>query len=116
MASAEVLHEMERQDDDLYAWCAARVGMFLELIEPLQTEVSAIVAEYPKLVATGRNRADPFVIGAARLRKEPLAVVTEETPHRASRDRPKIPFICGELNIRCIPFIDLLRETGWKLP
>ena len=116
VASAEVLHEVERQDDDLHAWCIERDGMFLDLIEPLQTVVTAIMAEYPKLVATGRNRADPFVVGVARLHTESLVVVTEETPHRASRNKPKIPFICGEMDIRCIPFIDMLRETGWKSP
>lgn len=115
VASAEVLHELERQDDDLYAWCDARDDMFLDLIEPLQSTVTAIMAEYPKLVATGRNKADPFVVGVARLSARNLVVVTEETPHRASRNKPKIPFICGELNIRCISFIEMLRETGWKL-
>lgn len=115
VASVEVLHELKRQDDDLHAWCADHGDMFLELIESLQNEVTALMAEYPKLVATGRNRADPFVIGLACLRKEPLTVVTEETPHRASQNKPKIPFICGEKNIRCISFIEMLRETGWKL-
>jgi hypothetical protein len=114
VASAEVLHELERQDDDLCTWCDDRDGMFIDLIDPLQTEIATIMRDYPKLVATGRNRADPFVIGVARLRAERLAVVTEETPHRASRNKPKIPFICGEMNIRCIPFIEMLRETGWR--
>jgi hypothetical protein len=116
VASVEVLHELERQDDDLLAWCNDRDDMFVDLIEALQNEVIDIMAQYPRLVATGRNRADPFVIGVARLRREPLTVVTEETPHRASRNRPKIPFICNELNIRCVRFIDLLRETGWRMP
>jgi len=116
VASAEVLHELERQDDDLHTWCSERDDMFLDLVESVQTEVTAIMAEYPKLVATGRNRADPFVIGVARLPREHLVVVTEETPHRASRNRPKIPFICDEMNIRCMRFIDMLRETGWRSP
>ena len=115
MASAEVLHELERQDDELRAWCKTRERMLLELIEPLQDEVTAIVGEYPKLIATGRNRADPFVIALARLRSESLTVVTEETAHRASRNKPKIPFICREKGIRCISLVDMLRETGWKL-
>ncbi|MGQ0664208.1 MAG: DUF4411 family protein [Pseudomonadota bacterium] len=115
VASVEVLHELAGQDDDLHTWVKVRDAMFLDLIEPLQNEVTAIMAEYPKLVTTGRNRADPFVVGVACLGKESLTVVTEETSHRASRNKPKIPFICCAMNIRCIRFIDMLRETEWRL-
>ena len=115
VASAEVLHALGRQDDELHAWCNDRENMFLDLIDALQDEVTAIVAEYPKLVATGRNRADPFVIGVARLGSEPLTVVTEETSYRAGPNKPKIPFICREKGIRCITLVETLRETGWRL-
>jgi len=115
VASAEVLVELERQADDLHEWCSDRDDMFLDLVDPLQDAVTAIMQEYPKLVATGRNQADPFVIGVAQLRNENLTVVTEEAASRASKNKPKIPFICGEQDIRCITLVDMLRETGWKM-
>jgi Domain of unknown function (DUF4411) len=115
IASAEVLFKIERQDDELCAWCKDREAMFVDLIDPLQDQVTALLAEYPRLVAMGRNRADPFVIGVARLTNELLTVVTEETGHRASANKPKIPFICQEKNMRCIPLVEMLRETGWRM-
>jgi len=115
VASAEVLVELERQDDDLSAWAKDRDDLFLDLVPELQDVVTNIMQTYPKLVATGRNQADPFVIGVAQMHNEPLTVVTEETATRASHNKPKIPFICAEQDVRCITFLDMLRETGWKM-
>lgn len=92
-----------------------REDMFVDLIEPLQDQVTAILGEYPRLVAMGRNRADPFVIGVAQLSNDPLTVVTEETSHRANANKPKIPFICQQKNLRCISIVEMLRETGWRM-
>jgi len=81
----------------------------------LQDAFTAIMKEYPELVKRGRNQADPFVIGVAQLRNENLTVVMEEAASRASKNKPKIPFICTEQKIRCITLVDMLRETGWKM-
>jgi hypothetical protein len=115
VASVEVLHEIERQSDDLHEWCVDREHAFLDLIDDLQTRVAALLQTYPRLVAAGRNRADPFVIGVAGLDPSRLAVVTEETGQRASMNKPKIPFICQREGIRCVSFVDMLRETGLRL-
>ena len=113
IASVEVMNEIWRQTDDLHNWCADRDDAFLELIDELQTSVSTLLDRYPRLTAAGRNRADPFVVGVAMLASDRMTVVTEETGHRASEARPKIPFICERMNIRCISFVDMLRETGF---
>ena len=115
VASAEVLFELERQDDEVHAWAKQRNHMFLDLIVPLQDQVSYLMKNYPKLVSTGRNRADPFVVGLARLRDDPLTVVTEETRFRAGPNKPKIPFICDQEGIPCVSLVKLLRDTGWRL-
>jgi len=32
-----------------------------------------------------------------------------------SANRPKIPYVCGQLGIDCLGFIDLIRTEGWRL-
>jgi len=114
-ASREVLTELEKQDDDLCRWCKVREDdLFIDLIEELQDAVTALVAKYPKLVATGRNKADPFVIALATLSKPPLIIVTEEGPLSGSAKRPNIPFICSNEGLTSQPLITLLRDTAFK--
>jgi hypothetical protein len=114
-ASREVLTELEKQDDDLYRWCKVREDdLFIDLIEELQDAVTALVAKYPKLVATGRNKADPFVIALATLSKPPLIIVTEEGPLSGSPKRPNIPYICNNEGLISQPLITLIRDTAFK--
>lgn len=116
-ASKEVFAELERQDDDLFQWCKEREDtLFIDLIEELQDAVIALQARYPKLVATGRNKADPFVIALATLSSPALIIVTEEGQQSGSDNRPNIPFICRKENLISRPFIALLRETGFRFP
>lgn len=116
-ASREVLTELEKQDDDLYHWCKVREDdLFIDLVEELQDAVTSLLAKYPKLVATGRNKADPFVIALATLSKPtPLIIVTEESTMNGSAKRPNIPFICSSEGLTVNPLITLLRNTGFKL-
>jgi hypothetical protein len=58
----------------------------------------------------GKNRADAFVIAVAQLKKG--IVVTGEV--NGTTDRPKIPYICSQLGVPCIRFLDLLKREGWK--
>ena len=115
-ASREVLTELEKQDDDLYHWCKVREDdLFIDLVEELQDAVTALLAKYPKLVATGRNKVDPFVIALANLSKPPLIIVTEESTMSGSAKRPNIPFVCSNEGLTANPLIKLLRDTGFKL-
>lgn len=115
-ASGEVLVELEKQDDDLYQWCKARDNdLFIDLVEELQDAVILLLAKYPKLVATGRNKADPFVIALATLAKpDPLIIITEEGPQSGSAKKPNIPFICNKEGLTSQPLIKLLRDTNFK--
>jgi hypothetical protein len=114
-ASLEVLHELKKQDDDLYSWCKARAStLFIDLEDELQDAVIAIEAKYPKLIATGRNKADPFVIALATISKPtPLIIVTEEGPLNGSVKRPNIPYICREEGLHFQPLVALLRDTNF---
>ncbi len=64
----------------------------------------------------GISGADPFVIAAALLDKERWHVVSSENPANGSAERnPNIPFVCTQLGIKHIRFIDMLRMENWQL-
>ena len=68
VAVQDVLMELERQDDDVFAW-AKRHVTFVPLEEEIQASATEILARFPQLVNTRRSRsvADPFVIALARV-------------------------------------------------
>jgi hypothetical protein len=68
LAVQDVLLELERQDDDVFAW-AKRHVTFVQLEDEIQASATEILARYPQLVNTRRSRsvADPFVIALARV-------------------------------------------------
>ena len=111
--SEEVYVELEKKDDGLHDWLMSRKEVLVPIDEAIQATVSGLLAEHPRLVDTHRNRsqADPFVIATAEHLK--AVVVTGEKP-RGKLDTPKIPDICGVRNLRCIGFLEMLRELGWK--
>ena len=111
--SEEVYVELEKKDDGLHDWLKARKEVLVPLDEGIQKIVIELLAAYPRLVDTHRNRsqADPFVIATAE-RLGSSAVVTGEKP-RGKLDTPKIPDVCELRGLRCITFLDMLRELEW---
>jgi hypothetical protein len=111
-ASPMVLLELQRQDDDLYAWAAAKPEMFIDLDEAQQQEVREIMANHDGLVRPAEDRvnADPFVIALARCRG--LAVASEER-RSGNPDTPKIPNVCAARGIRCVNLLGLMGDLGW---
>jgi hypothetical protein len=81
--------------------------------EKIQRIALELLEAHPRLVDTHRNRsqADPFVIATAEHLK--AVVVTGEKP-RGKLDIPKIPDVCEARDIRCITFLEMLRELEWK--
>ncbi len=113
IATVEVLVEIERKDDDLFAWVKKRKdALFIQIDEPIQLVVADILAQFPKLVDTRRNRsaADPFVIALAQFRS--ATVVTGERPTNTPH-RPNIPDVCSARSIPCIPLLKLIRNERW---
>jgi len=88
------------------------LDLFVEVDQQIQAAVTSILAAYPKLVdvKSGGSGADPFVIALAQVNG--WTVMTEERPR--SMINPKIPDVCGALNIRCISTLGLIREQGWS--
>ena len=112
-ATEEVLHELERKDDDVFAWAKARADvLFIPIDDAIQPVVSEILGRFEKLVDTRANRsaADPFVIALAQLKR--CTVVTGEHPSN-SPDRPHIPDVCSALSISSISLLQMMRAEGW---
>ena len=112
MATEEVFHELEKRDDEVYAWVRERKHMFAPIDGDIQLRVAQILGDYPKLLDTrrGRSGADPFVIAFALM--EGRTVVTGEKP-TGSPDRPNIPDVCSGLGVSAISLLDLFRQQRW---
>lgn len=107
----EVERELAKRADAVHVWVKQQPDLFVDLDSPLQRATTAVLAAHPRLVGKGhgRNGADPFVIGLARLTGG--VVVTEERPRNLSS--PKIPDACNALGIRCLSLVAFIREQGW---
>jgi uncharacterized protein DUF4411 len=108
IASEEVYVEIAKKDDDLHDWIQARKSMLVAPEEAIQQRVAELLGKYPRLVDTlkGRSQADPFVIATAMERG--AAVVTGEVMGTA--EKPRIPFVCQAEGVRCITFLEMIRE------
>jgi hypothetical protein len=114
VSSEEVYHELERKTDDLFEWAKARRQLFLALDQPVQTAVTEVLAQFPRLVdsRTGKSFADPFVIATAQITK--TIIITGETATGSPERRPKIPDACAHYGIECLNLVELIRREGWK--
>ena len=110
-SSEEVYVELQKKDDEIHDWMKARKEMLVPLTEEIQTIASDLLAEFPRLVDTLRNRskADPFVIATAIDRK--ATVVTGE-PITGNMTKPRIPDVCNVREVRCINFLQMIRELN----
>lgn len=112
-STEEVLHEIERKDDELFEWVNGRRSMFIEIDDAIQRSVQSLLAKYKKLLDTRKNRsgADPFVIALAEVNG--CSVVSNEL-RTGSLNRPNIPDVCADMGIRCITLLELIREQQWQ--
>lgn len=112
IATEEVLHELAKKDDDVYAWAKEREEMFIPIDDQIQPAVADILEQFEKLLDTRKNRsaADPFVIALARI--EDCTVVTGEKLTE-SLDRPNIPDVCRALGILDFNLLQMMRNEGW---
>lgn len=113
-ATEEVLIEVTRQDDELVQWIEGYSDeLFIEVDEPIQREVKAILEKHPGLIharGRGHSGADPFVIALAKLHV--CTVVTEER-RSGSEKHPKIPDVCDDLGVPCLRLAGLITQEGW---
>ncbi len=88
----------------------SRKQMLMAPEKPIQEIVAQLLSKYPRLVDTLKNRsqADPFVIATAIFRR--ATVVTGELG--GTPTRPRIPDVCQAEGVRCMNFLEMLREFG----
>lgn len=113
ISSEEVLRDLKKKEGDVvHAWADSHEAMFQPLTEDVQRVVTEIMAKFGRLVdaRSGKSMSDPFVIATAVTKG--CVVVTEEGP--GSEQRPKIPYVCAVLGIKCIRLRDLIVEEGWR--
>jgi len=111
VASEEVLHELERQDDDLLTWAKGQNGLFVPMDAAIEDAVKRVVA-IPNVVkgTSTENSADPFVVAVAIVRC--ATVVSREGS--GSPQRPKIPYLCGVLGVPHLSLEQFVTGQGWS--
>ncbi len=110
---SEVLVELERNDEESYRRLKPLTrSIVIKETAAILLVVREIGDEFPRLVGVGiphgQNRADAYVIAAARVNG--MAVVSDE-----SRNDPKqrrIPAACDHFGVECIDLRTLLNHEG----
>lgn len=105
------------KEANLAKWCKAQANFYLEDDEPVQLKVRELMARFqsPKK-KLGIDGADPFVIARVILNGPNWHVVSNEYPGKGNAHKnPNIPFVCGQLGVKHIRFMDMLRMEGWRL-
>jgi len=113
-ATIEVQRELEKKDDDVRKWAKSQSGLFVAVDADLQKALKHVLLKFPNLVDAKRSRskADPFVIALAIVNK--CGVVTAERPAGTTAKRPRIPDVCQGLKVKCMTFVEVFREQGWR--
>jgi hypothetical protein len=112
-ASIEVLEELKKKDDDVYAWAKERKDLlFVEIDELVQDAVVYLMTTHEKLVDTvkGKSGGDPFVIALALASDPQMVVVTEEDAGKV-----RIPDVCQAEGVDCVRLADFIEREDWKM-
>lgn len=120
LRSTRAVHDEIKDGDSkvtLAKWCKSHVEFYLEDDELVQRRVREIMAKFqsPKR-KLGISGADPFVIARAMLSGVNWHVISSENPAAGNAHKnPNIPFVCVQLNVKHISFLDMLKMERWKL-
>lgn len=110
----EVKKEILKDDDGLANWIKPRPYIFKEITIDVQKHLRNIMALYPRLVDSTRQRsiADPWVIAFAL--QDNAIVVTKEMPTGANSRRIKIPDVCEAMKVSWMDDFQFAKEIGIK--
>ena len=109
----EVLEELKKKDDDVYAWVKERKDLlFVDIDEPVQDAVVYLMGKHERLVDTvrGKSGGDPFVIALALASDPQMVVVTEEDAGKV-----RIPAVCRAEGLECVRLADFIEQEDWKM-
>lgn len=110
----EVVRELEKKDDGAHEWVKTHASMIVSIDADVQSHLVEIMARYPRLVDSKKNRSvgDPWVIALAKARG--MTVVTAEKATGVIA-KPRIPDVCKDLGVASVGVIDFFRRQGWRL-
>ena len=112
--SEEVWEEVKQKDERAQEWVQPRLAdLVVRTDQAVVTATQQVLRGHELLVKNmkGRNRADPFVIAVAQIRG---AIVVTGEGSDGTANRPKIPYVCNQLGLTCIRFLDVVRAEGWR--
>lgn len=114
MSCEEVYEELKKQDDDFFERFSRYKYMFIDINDEIQEELIIILKEHENILDLKKKKsgADPFVIATAKVYN--CTVVTEEKRSNSTKIE-KIPDVCNAYGIKCITFLDMLRELNIKV-
>ena len=112
--SEEAWTEATAVDAPVREWCEEEGAGRNRSVYPTTAEVATIAgeigAQFPHWVTQGRkNGADPFVIAVAEV--EAGMVISGEVS--GGSGKPKIPYVCGQRQVRHGRLVDLIRGEDW---
>jgi hypothetical protein len=88
------------------------IALTTEIVDSAQV----VLARFPDLIDSDgeRDRADPFVVGTARL-IDGITVVTQERRRKGTTGRPRIPDACDHFNVPVCDWFGFLEKVGWDV-
>lgn len=109
--SEVVFKELQRGGDECFEWFKSRKERFIyPNDQTIQTELTRLVNTYNNFgIITGKNEGDPYVVALAIVQN--CVVVTNESMSN-NMNGPKVPDVCREEEIRCIKFVDVIRNEN----
>ena len=114
MSCEEVYEELKKQNDEFFERFSRYKYMFIDINDEIQEELIIILKEHENILDLKKKKsgADPFVIATAKVYN--CTVVTEEKRSNSTKIE-KIPDVCNAYGIKCITFLDMLRELNIKV-
>lgn len=111
VAPQQVFEELKQGDDELFEWAKTHKEMFKDLDEEQVNLVRQIESKFRDLVDFNKSTADadPFIIALAKSRG--LTVITSE---KSNPNKPRIPDVCKEYEVKCLTVIEFFMEKEWK--
>lgn len=105
----EIYDEIIKKDDRLADWLKQQNFSIIATDVETARSVTNINEQFRSLVkeSKGRSLADPFIIALAQ--REGAIVVTLED--HGSEAKPKIPYVCDALKVKCINLFDFIKEN-----
>ena len=103
----------------IFDWANAQSGLFIKTDSTVLAKASQLIAKYPLLTDPSSLRpvqADPYVVALGTANG--WVVVTQETYAKTKisgkrKQRTYIPDVCSAENIRCIDFLEMMRQEKW---